>query len=206
MCINFFYLFLDKTHVACTHLKYLHHAYKIDNQRSYYKLPNSAYWGWLSLTERVSRLEKLIMHSFVYRCETVYAIVVGPSCSHVYTLCSASEMSPDMRFATSKGSDQPALTRSLIRAFTSRLNILWVFDTDWTSLCASTLEGGCTCSSESTLVKMPLCWKSHAAAQMRPPGGSVFPWFLKIMHWSTQLPEIKYVSPLKIFFLCSPNP
>ena len=24
--------------------------------------------------------------------------------------------------------------------------------------------GGCTCSSESTLVKMPNCWKSHAAA------------------------------------------
>ena len=28
--------------------------------------------------------------------------------------------------ATSKGSDQPAPTRSLIRAFTSRLNILWL--------------------------------------------------------------------------------
>ena len=29
--------------------------------------------------------------------------------------------------ATSKASDQPAHTRSLIRAFASRLNILWVF-------------------------------------------------------------------------------
>ena len=28
------------------------------------------------------------------------------------------------------------------------------------------LKGGCTGSSESTLVKMPHCWKSHAAAQM----------------------------------------
>ena len=28
--------------------------------------------------------------------------------------------------ATSKASDQPAHTRSLIRAFASRLNILWV--------------------------------------------------------------------------------
>ena len=27
------------------------------------------------------------------------------------------------------------------------------------------LKGGCTGSSESTLVKMPHCWKSHAAAQ-----------------------------------------
>ena len=26
------------------------------------------------------------------------------------------------------------------------------------------LKGGCTGSSESTLVKMPNCWKSHAAA------------------------------------------
>ena len=28
------------------------------------------------------------------------------------------------------------------------------------------LIGGCTGSSESTLVKMPHCWKSHAAAQI----------------------------------------
>ena len=26
-------------------------------------------------------------------------------------------------------------------------------------------EGGCTCSSESTLVKIPNCWKSHVTAQ-----------------------------------------
>ena len=28
------------------------------------------------------------------------------------------------------------------------------------------LKGGCTGSSESTLVKMPHCWKSHDAAQI----------------------------------------
>ena len=28
------------------------------------------------------------------------------------------------------------------------------------------LTGGCTDSSESTLVAMPHCWKSHALAQM----------------------------------------
>ena len=27
-------------------------------------------------------------------------------------------------------------------------------------------EGGCTGSSESTLVKIPHCWKSHVAAQL----------------------------------------
>ena len=30
------------------------------------------------------------------------------------------------------------------------------------------LKGGCTGSSESTLVKMPHCWKSHAAALIMP--------------------------------------
>ena len=29
------------------------------------------------------------------------------------------------------------------------------------------IKGGCTGSSESTLVKMPHCWKSYAAAQIR---------------------------------------
>ena len=29
------------------------------------------------------------------------------------------------------------------------------------------LKGGCTDSSESTLVKMPHCWKSHATAQLK---------------------------------------
>ena len=28
------------------------------------------------------------------------------------------------------------------------------------------LNGGCTGSSESALVKMPHCWKSHATAQL----------------------------------------
>ena len=28
------------------------------------------------------------------------------------------------------------------------------------------LKGGCTCSSESTLVKMPHCWKSHVASHI----------------------------------------
>ena len=28
------------------------------------------------------------------------------------------------------------------------------------------LKGDCTCSSESTFVRMPHCWKSHVAAQL----------------------------------------
>ena len=38
------------------------------------------------------------------------------------------------------------------------------------------------------------------------PRGSVLPWSLKIMHLSPEIPERKYLSSLKIFFLCSPNP
>ena len=33
------------------------------------------------------------------------------------------------------------------------------------------LKGGCTGSSESTLVKMPHCWKSHVAAHIMFGGG-----------------------------------
>ena len=38
------------------------------------------------------------------------------------------------------------------------------------------LKGGCTCSSEWTLVKMPHCWKSHVTAHM------VKEWVLKKFH------------------------
>ena len=37
------------------------------------------------------------------------------------------------------------------------------------------LIGGCTSSSESTLVKMPHCWKSHVAAQFYPLPGAPYP-------------------------------
>ena len=33
------------------------------------------------------------------------------------------------------------------------------------------LKGDCTGSSESTLVKMPHCWRSHVAAQITNPHG-----------------------------------
>ena len=57
-----------------------------------------------------------------------------------------------------------------------------------------------------------MLFKAFYNAQMlstisvRPPGGSVLPWSLKIMHWSPQIPEWKFLSSLKVFFLCSPNP
>ena len=62
------------------------------------------------------------------------------------------DISNNVVCATSKASDQPAHTYSLIKAFASRLNILWVC--------------GCTGLSESTIIKLPHCWKSHVAAHM----------------------------------------
>ena len=59
--------------------------------------------------------------------------------------------------AVSKDPDQPAHTRSLIRAFASRLN-----DCKATDRIVS-LKSGCIGSSESTLVKMAHSWKSHVA-------------------------------------------
>ena len=53
--------------------------------------------------------------------------------------------------ATSKGSDQPAHTRSQTRAFACRLILL---------------KGDCTGSPESIHVKMPIFWKSHVAAYL----------------------------------------
>ena len=62
--------------------------------------------------------------------------------------------------AVSKASDQSVHMRRLIRATTNCLNILCVLS----YLEFLSLKGVYTGSSESTLVKMPHCWKSHVAA------------------------------------------
>ena len=64
--------------------------------------------------------------------------------------------------ATSKASDQPAHTCSLVRAFPCRLNILLTEQ----HLEFLSLKGGCTGWSESTLVEMSHCWKSHVTAHI----------------------------------------
>ena len=56
----------------------------------------------------------------------------------------------DVVCVTSKGSDQPAHMRSLIRAFASGLNIMTFKLKE---------------AAEARL-KMPHCWKSHVAAQL----------------------------------------
>ena len=47
------------------------------------------------------------------------------------------------------------------------------------------LKGGITCSSESTLVKMPHCWKSHVTAHIISSGCLLFAkvpvnWYLEL--------------------------
>ena len=73
------------------------------------------------------------------------------------------DLNHDMRFPTmwyvqqAKAQDQPAHTLEYFMSFKllteQRLEFL-------------SLTGGCTGSSESTLVKMPHCWKSHVAAHL----------------------------------------
>ena len=54
--------------------------------------------------------------------------VIFPTISRLYNYIiePRHEISNNVVYATSKASDQPAHMRSLIRAFASRLNILWL--------------------------------------------------------------------------------
>ena len=63
--------------------------------------------------------------------------------------------------AISKASDQPAHMHSLIRVFASHLTVKLLTKHHLEFL---SLKRGCTGSTESTLVKMAHCWKSHVAA------------------------------------------
>ena len=68
------------------------------------------------------------------------------------------EISNNVVCATSNTSDQPALTSSLIRAFATRLSILWLLATDWTPFGVSRLKRRlqrlvwvCTCQNATLL-------------------------------------------------------
>ena len=78
------------------------------------------------------------------------------------------EISNNVVCATSKVSDQPTHTRSLIRAFATRLIVTLLTERHLEGL---SLKGGCTGLSESTLVKKSHCWKSHAMAQLSLKSG-----------------------------------
>ena len=65
--------------------------------------------------------------------------------------------------ATSKGSDQPAHTRSLCKSLEYSMIVKLPTEHHLEFL---SLKTGCKDSSESTLVKMPNCRKSHVAAHL----------------------------------------
>ena len=79
------------------------------------------------------------------------------------------EISINVVCATSKASDQPAHKRSgqsdqslcLSLEYSMSVKLLTEHHLEFLSL-----KGGCTGSSESTLVKMPHCWKSLVAAHI----------------------------------------
>ena len=75
------------------------------------------------------------------------------------------EISNNVVCATSKASDQPAHSRSLSRARAIRYSMSFKLLAEIHSEFLR-LKGDCTCSSESTVVKIPHCWKSHVTAHM----------------------------------------
>ena len=81
-------------------------------------------------------------------------------------------MSRGMRFPTMwyVQSAKPQISLRIWAVWSEPLLVARIFyefkATDWTSFGVSELKRGCTSLSESTLVKMPHCWKSHAVALM----------------------------------------
>ena len=91
------------------------------------------------------------------------------------------EISDNVVCATNNGSDQPAHMFSLIREFASclKLNILQTEHLEFPSL-----KGYCICSSESTIVKIPHCWKIKCHGS-----NDILPWdqsspFVFLCFWS----------------------
>ena len=56
------------------------------------------------------------------------------------------------------------------------------------------LKGGCTGSSESTLVKMPHCWKSHVTAQY------IHPHYIQPQFHQSTLPSIHHIQSINLSF------
>ena len=90
------------------------------------------------------------------------------------------EISNNVVYATSKGSDQPAPTRSLIRAFANCLNMLLTYH----HLEFPSLKVVCIGSSEVTFVRVPhcsICLAMHGWSSMckKATPGKTENWFSK---------------------------
>ena len=94
------------------------------------KMKNITQQPWiLNWTGQSIRMGHSIRHTLV-KFDPSLSIIIEP----------VHKISNNVVCATSKASDQPAQTRSLIRAFASRLSILWCLATDRTSIIASKLK------------------------------------------------------------------
>ena len=91
-----------------------------------------------SCSRLLHNLSQCQLYAFLSQCQVWHILLIHLSkCQEWYILMAQYlsqhqiielryEISNNMVCATSKGSDQPAHTRSLTRAFAGRLNILWV--------------------------------------------------------------------------------
>ena len=104
---------------------------------------------------RVSRMTTLAFH-ILYR-RAIFKHILGK----FFTNGPVHEISNNVVCATNKISDQPdqSLYSSLEYSMSVKLLTKHLLE-------VLSLKGGCTCSSESTLVKVPHCWKSRVTAQM----------------------------------------
>ena len=104
---------------------------------------------------------------------------LGLLCLQKYPFEPPHKISNNVVCATSKASNQPAHMRSLIRAraLACYLNVLWVLSY-WPNIIWEflSLKGGYTDLSESTLVKVPQCWKSHVTCHLWFSHGSKKGW------------------------------
>ena len=109
-------------------------------------------------------MRRLIRFDTAFRCPIKRGLGIYGLMYCIYSLINESrhEIFNNVVCATSKGSDHFAHTRNLIRAFASQYNIFMnVKLLTGHHLQFLILKGGCTGSSESTLVTIPHCWKSH---------------------------------------------
>ena len=103
------------------------------------------------------------------KCGNAFSIIVKEQ-PDMGLLCLPNNLSQYMRFPTMwyVRPAKPQISLRIPAVWSEPLLVAWVFydcsATDWTPFGVSKLKEGCRGSSESTLVKMSNCWKSHAGA------------------------------------------
>ena len=80
------------------------------------------------LTAKIGRGENFPFYGMLFLREVIHDHSSKGLCAYMSVIEPRHEISNNVVCATSKASDQPAHTRSLARAFTSRLGILWLLN------------------------------------------------------------------------------